>query len=59
MIKLDKQRELFVNEIKRMKEAIKKTKSEKLKTDYLKAIKRMNKQLKIYDRYKKGAEVIR
>ena len=58
MIKLDKQRELFVNEIKRMEESIKKTKSEKLKADYTKGIRRMKKQLKIYDNYRKQAEVV-
>lgn len=58
---MDKQRELFVNEIKRMEEAIKITKSEKLKTDYSKAITRMKKELKCYDRFRKAevAEIIK
>lgn len=57
MINLDIQRELFVNEIKRMKEAINKTTSSKLKKDYSKAIYRMSKELKYYDRFR--TEVIR
>ena len=55
---MDKQRELVENEIKRMQEAIKKSNSKKLKTDYTKAIMRMKKQLKIYDNYRKQAEVV-
>lgn len=55
---MNNQRELFINEMKRMKEAIKKTNSEKLKTDYSKALKRKQKQLRQYDEYRKEAEVI-
>ena len=50
--------EHFINEIKRMEESIKKSKSEKLKTDYSKAINRMKKELRYYDKFKK-TEVIR
>ena len=51
---MDKQREAFVKEMRRMKEAIEKTDSPKLKRDYSKAIKRMKKQLKEYDYYRQG-----
>ena len=55
---MDKQRILFVNEMKRMEEAINKTTSVKLKRDYFKAINRMRKELKYYDKFMK-AEVIK
>lgn len=50
---MDKQREIFVNEMVRLQEAIEKTESIYLKRDYLKALKRMTKELKEYDSYKK------
>lgn len=52
---MDKQREKFVSEINRMEEAINKSKSEKLKRDYSKALKKMKRELKDYDNFKKGA----
>jgi hypothetical protein len=47
------QREKFVEEINRLKIAIKKTKSIKLRNDYTKAVKRMLKELAEYDRFMK------
>lgn len=52
---MDRQRELFVNEINRIEEAINKSKSAKLKRDYSKAVKKMKKELKEYDNFRKGA----
>ena len=49
---MDKQREIFVSEIERMEDACRRTKSEYLKRDYQKAIKRMKKELNEYDGYK-------
>ena len=51
---MDKMREKHVAEMKRLKTAIAKTKSEYLKRDYSKALKRMERELKEYDRYKRG-----
>ena len=50
---MDKQRELFIQEMNRLKQAINKTESIYLKRDYLKALKRMTLELKEYDSYKK------
>lgn len=47
-------REKHVTEMERLKNAIAKTKSEYLKKDYGKALKRMQAELREYDRYKKG-----
>lgn len=44
----------YVTEINRLKEAISKTKSEYLKRDYSKRIKRMNSELKQYRKYMYG-----
>lgn len=52
---MDAQRSKYVAEIVRMSNAVMKTKSPKLKNDYLKAIRRMERELAEYDRYKKGA----
>ena len=49
---MDKMREKHVAEMKRLKTAIAKAKSEYLKRDYSKALKRMERELKEYDRYK-------
>lgn len=49
---MDKMREKHVAEMERLKIAIAKTKSEYLKRDYSKALKRMERELKEYDRYK-------
>lgn len=53
---MDKQREKFVQEMKRLEEAIEKTKSEYLKYDYSKALKRMKLELAYYDKFKGGAD---
>lgn len=57
MIKLDKQRELFINEMKRIEEALKKTKSEYLQKDYSKALRDMKRELRDYDKFRKQAEI--
>ena len=49
---MDKMREKHVAEMKRLKTAIAKAKSEYLKRDYSKALKRMERELKEYDRCK-------
>ncbi|MED4061685.1 hypothetical protein [Priestia megaterium] len=51
---MDKQREKFVQEMKRMEEAIERTNSEYLKYDYTKALKRMKLELAYYDKFKGG-----
>ena len=51
---MDKMREKHVAEMKRLKTAIEKTDSEYLKRDYGKALKRMQRELRDYDRYKRG-----
>ena len=52
---MDKMRKNRVAEIERLKAAIAKTNSEYLKRDYGKALKRMQRELRDYDRYKGGA----
>ena len=47
-------REKHVAEIERIKTAINKTDSKYLKIDYVKALKRMKRELRDYDRYKGG-----
>ena len=47
-------REQHIKEIDRLNTAISKTKSEYLKNDYKKALIRMKKELKEYDKYKGG-----
>lgn len=44
----------FVDEINRLKEALTRTKSEYLKADYTKAIKKMEKEIAEYRRYMYG-----
>lgn len=46
-----KARERHIAEMNRLREAINKTTSPCLKRDYCKALKRMEKELKIYDSY--------
>lgn len=53
---MDKQRELFIQEINRLESAIGTTRSPYLKRDYSKAIKTMRKELRDYDRFKKKTE---
>lgn len=50
---MDKQREKFVAELNRLKEAVNITKSAYQKKDYLKAIRRMEIELKEYDAFQK------
>ena len=50
---MDKQRQKFVEEIKRLRKAVSTTESRYLKRDYLKAIKEMEIELREYDRYQK------
>ena len=52
---MDKMREKHIAEMERLKNLIANTKSEYLKRDYEKALKRMQKELKEYDKYKGGA----
>ena len=51
---MDKMRNKHVAEMERLKEAIAKTESEYLKKDYTKALRRMEKELVEYDRYRGG-----
>ena len=51
---MDKMRQKHIDEMNRLRTAIHKTKSEYLKKDYVKALKRMKQELKEYDRYKQG-----
>lgn len=51
---MDKARENHIKEIQRLEDAIKRTRSERLKTDYGKALRRMYGELKIYDSLKRG-----
>ena len=51
---MDKMREKHVAEIERLKAAMEKTDSEYLKRDYGRALKRMQRELIDYDRYKRG-----
>lgn len=50
---MDKNREQYTTEIARMVDAIRRTKSEHLRMDYRKAVSRMRRELKAYDRYKR------
>ena len=54
-LSMDKMREKHVAEMERLKTAMEKTDSEYLKRDYEKTLKRMQKELKEYDKYKGGA----
>lgn len=49
---MDRMREKHIQEMERLKAAIKKTKSPKLKRDYTKALNEMERELKDYDRFK-------
>ena len=51
---MDIMRNKHIAEMQRLKTAIDKTKSEYLKRDYKKALKRMQRELRDYDRYKGG-----
>ena len=52
---MDIMRNKHIAEMQRLKTAIDKTNSEYLKRDYKKALKRMQRELRDYDRYKGGA----
>lgn len=47
-------REAHIAEMRRLEEAIAKTKSDKLRKDYGKALNRMRHELKIYDAYRRN-----
>ena len=49
---MDKMRDKHIAEMERLKTAMEKTDSEYLKRDYGKALKRMQRELRDYDRYK-------
>lgn len=49
---MDKMRDKHLSEMARLKDAITRTKSAHLKADYTKALKRMERELKEYDRYR-------
>ena len=51
---MDIMRKKHIDEMNRLKEAIEKTNSKHLKADYSNALKRMQNELKEYDRYKGG-----
>lgn len=51
---MDNQREAFITEMNRMRAALRKTKSERLRRDYGKALKRMKRELAEYDYYRQG-----
>lgn len=53
---MDRQREMFVQEINRLESAIGTTRSPYLKRDYSRAIKAMRKELRDYDRFKQKTE---
>lgn len=54
---MDKAREQHIEEMRRLEAAIKKTRSNNLKIQYGKALKRMRHELKVYDALKRGEEV--
>lgn len=47
-------REAHIAEMRRLEKAIAKTKSDKLRKDYGKALKQMRHELKIYDAYRRN-----
>ena len=51
---MDRQRDAFVREIGRLKEAREKTRSSNLRRDYGKAIRRMENELRQYDSFRKA-----
>lgn len=46
---MDKAREQYAAEIRRLEDAIRRTRSDHLRSDYGKAIRRMKKELRAYD----------
>ena len=48
---MDKMRDAFVAEMDRLRDAISRTKSEHLRREYGKALKRMERDLRDYDRF--------
>ena len=53
---MDRMREKHIQEMERLKAAIEKTKSPKLKRDYTKALNEMKRELKDYDRFKTNTQ---
>ena len=51
---MDKIRDEYVAEILRLEGAIRKARSDYLRRDYGKAVRRMRKELRDYDRYRNG-----
>ena len=51
---MDKARDMHVAEMNRLKDEMARTKSNHLRCDYGRALKRMQKELEEYDRYKGG-----
>ena len=45
----------IIAEIQRLEDVITKTKSEKLRTDYRKAVRRMKKEMRDYDSFRRAA----
>lgn len=54
---MDKQRLLFINEMKKIERALNKTKLPYLQKDYSKALRNMKRELKDYDNFRKQAEI--
>ena len=52
---MDKSRDNYIAEIARLENAILKTQSKHLQADYRKAVSRMRKELRTYDRFKRKA----
>ena len=59
MAGVDKARERHVKDMERLQQAIKKTTSKHLIRDYVKALKRMARDLEAYDRHKAKAKGMR
>lgn len=54
---MDEQRKKFEDDIKRLQDALHRTRSPYLKRDYQKAIKRKRRLLRAFDGYRKGATI--
>ena len=52
---MDNSRCAYISKIATLEEAIRKTKSDYLRKDYRKAVSRMRRELKAYDRFKREA----
>ena len=49
---MDKTREQYAAEIRRLEDATRRTSSERLRADYGKAVRRMRKELRDYDKFR-------